>query len=675
MSFQFNNQALGNGAIMPAGGQSAFVPSDPNDFSLFSAGLNDSPLEFNMNKNKTAMPRSADDKDDSSLSPTDKRDRRRVERRDRDRRDTEKSRDDSDSNMSSSQDVIPIQNGSSLGPNMWGGMMGMGYPMVGMNMIMDPNMISMNNYGMMPPMMAPDPNMMTPDPNMLINPVKEIIHCKSCTLFPPNPNAPPPTTRERPPGCRTVFVGGLPENMTEEIIAEVFERCGEITTLRLSKKNFCHIRFVYEASVDAAIFLSGYRIRIGSNSDTPNTGRLHVDYAQARDDQYEWECRQRQLQREQRHRERMEEERLRPPSPPPVVHYTDHEAIAISEKIKQDDTFTKAVLVVITWLERGDCNKRNANNFYSMIQSTNSHVRRLLNEKSQYEEELKKAKEIMKGRMQGILLQFSQIERLFVAACHKKVWDHFTKAQRKNIETWKKLSMEIKNVQLDEPSNDKADDEMDVSDEDEPTKKKHRTDCISEERNNLKDENESLRCQMEAYKNEVEVLKVDYKKELDDKDKQFKMLQQTLQGMQQQLIEAKRKQTEEEAKVKELHAKIKQLETKQSSEKDVITLDDSESNQAESTSTSESTVDVQRLNECDAKLVGIVSAFLNVHPFGAGLDYIWSYVSKLETNIRPSDIELLMNRFPTVFKQELVGIGANIERRWMFNAYNPAPTN
>jgi Ni,Fe-hydrogenase I small subunit len=101
----------------------------------------------------------------------------------------------------------------------------------------------------------------------------------------------------------------------------------------------------------------------------------------------------------------MEEERLRPPSPPPVVHYTDHEAIAISEKIKQDDTFTKAVLVVITWLERGDCTKRNANNFYSMIQSTNSHVRRLLNEKSQYEEELKKAKEIMKGRMQGILLQ------------------------------------------------------------------------------------------------------------------------------------------------------------------------------------------------------------------------------------------------------------------------------
>lgn len=84
--------------------------------------------------------------------------------------------------------------------------LGMGYPVVGMNMIVDPNMMSMNNYGMMTPMMAtPDPTLMPGDPGgVLVNPVKEIIHCKSCTLFPPNPNAPPPMTRERPPGCRTV---------------------------------------------------------------------------------------------------------------------------------------------------------------------------------------------------------------------------------------------------------------------------------------------------------------------------------------------------------------------------------------------------------------------------------------------------------------------------------------
>lgn len=68
---------------------------------------------------------------------------------------------------------------------------------------------------------------------------------------------PPPSTRERPPGCRTVFVGGLPENATDEIIREVFEHCGEITAIRKSKKNFCHIRFSQEFMVDKALYLSG----------------------------------------------------------------------------------------------------------------------------------------------------------------------------------------------------------------------------------------------------------------------------------------------------------------------------------------------------------------------------------------------------------------------------------
>lgn len=70
-----------------------------------------------------------------------------------------------------------------------------------------------------------------------------------------------------------------------------------------------------------------------------------------------------------------------------------------------EETFGKAVQVVITWLERGDCSKRNASVFYSMIQSTNSHIRRLLSEKATHEEELLKAKDLMKARMQSLLLQ------------------------------------------------------------------------------------------------------------------------------------------------------------------------------------------------------------------------------------------------------------------------------
>ncbi|KAF7669590.1 hypothetical protein LDENG_00176750 [Lucifuga dentata] len=87
--------------------------------------------------------------------------------------------------------------------------------------------------------------------------VKEIVHYKSCTLFPPNPNLPPPATRERPPGCKTVFVGSLPENATEQFIMEVFGQCGDIVAIRKSKKSFCHIRFAEEVTVDKALLLSG----------------------------------------------------------------------------------------------------------------------------------------------------------------------------------------------------------------------------------------------------------------------------------------------------------------------------------------------------------------------------------------------------------------------------------
>ena len=65
----------------------------------------------------------------------------------------------------------------------------------------------------------------------------------------------------------------------------------------------------------------------------------------------------------------------------------------------------KATQVLVTWLDRGDCNRRTANNFYSMIQSVNSHTRRLLNEKAAHDQELEDVKLKFKLRHEGILRQ------------------------------------------------------------------------------------------------------------------------------------------------------------------------------------------------------------------------------------------------------------------------------
>lgn len=70
-----------------------------------------------------------------------------------------------------------------------------------------------------------------------------------------------------------------------------------------------------------------------------------------------------------------------------------------------DHKFSEATAVLFTWIDRGEVNRRTANHFYSMIQSANSHVRRLMGEKAQHEEEMERAKETFKNALMAILTQ------------------------------------------------------------------------------------------------------------------------------------------------------------------------------------------------------------------------------------------------------------------------------
>ncbi|XP_078246829.1 ecto-NOX disulfide-thiol exchanger 1 isoform X5 [Pogona vitticeps] len=491
----------------------------------------------------------------------------------------------------------------------------------------DPNLSMMTGITPINPMLSGMGLVPQPPPTE-VPVIKEIIHCKSCTLFPPNPNLPPPSTRERPPGCKTVFVGGLPENATEEIIQEVFDQCGEITAIRKSKKNFCHIRFAEEFMVDKAIYLSGYRMRLGSSTDKKDSGRLHVDFAQARDDFYEWECKQRMLAREERHRRKMEEDRMRPPSPPAIMHYSEHEATLLAEKLKDDSKFSEAITVLLTWIERGEVNRRTANQFYSMVQSANSHVRRLMNEKATHEQEMEQAKENFKNALTGILTQ-----------------------------------------------------------------------SLAAQAYALKEENDSLRWQLDAYRNEVELLKQEKgqlfrTEESLTKDQQLQFLQQTLQGMQQQLLklqeELNNKKSElEQAKEEHMHTQAMLKILQEQLKKNTMELaetnghDESQANEINVLTVPLVNQDREKKSEKrsqplksekEALLIGIISTFLHVHPFGANIEYLWSYMQQLDSKISASEIEMLLMRLPRMFKQEFSGVGATLEKRWKFCAFEGIKT-
>lgn len=215
--------------------------------------------------------------------------------------------------------------------------------------------------------------------------------------------------------------------------------------------------------------------------------------------------------------------------------------------------------------------------------------------------------------------------------------------------------------------------EMDVSDcEEESQRKKARIQADDNEKmQSLKEENDSLRCQLEAYKNEVDLLKSEIKSDIDAKDKQMKMLQQTLKGMQEQLLQSRKQQAQDDQKIKDLIVKLNATKREETRENDIITLDKDDINEERRTPKQLILAsNLVQVTQKDAKLIGLIATFLHIHPFGASVDYLWSYLQKLEPGIKPNEVEVLMQRFPQVFKQELFGIGANMERRWQFSGFS-----
>ncbi|XP_042902687.1 ecto-NOX disulfide-thiol exchanger 2 isoform X1 [Parasteatoda tepidariorum] len=482
--------------------------------------------------------------------------------------------------VSSGMDMIPS---TSAGINPYAAYMPMTGDMYGM----------MGNY-------LPYP-MYPPDNSMMIPPVKETITLSSCVLYPPHPGQ-HFKTRERHPGCKTVFVGGLPEKISEEIVREIFSRCGEISTVRMSKKNFCHVRFIAEAYVDQAMMLLGYRLKIENKDESAYSGRLHVDFAKASDDEYEWECLQRALQREARHRERKEQEALNPPTPPPVVYYSEHEANLLTDKLKSKEHFKSATHVLITWLERGECNKKTFGSFYSMIKCAIFHLQTLFNEKEELEEKMSIAKEQMQQKMTYISLCFNEIYKVFeTIQSLPSSMDIFTKAQRKEIEIMRKKTLMIIKTHSRELVEERVEDEMELSEGEEEEQKSSN---ISENTKGIsKDEVRKLR-------EEVEELRTRYQNAV-EKNATLKIKMESTCNTYAQILQEKKEAIAKQAELSELEKFKEEFVATQG-----LNTASSQSHDVRSSSVDESGNSMSTITQHEMCLIALIATFLNVHPFG-----------------------------------------------------------
>ncbi|KAI3355746.1 hypothetical protein L3Q82_004206 [Scortum barcoo] len=134
-----------------------------------------------------------------------------------------------------------------------------------------------------------------------------------------------------------------------------------------------------------------------------------------------------------------------------------------------------------------------------MIQSANSHVRRLMGEKAQHEEEMERAKETFKNALMSILTQ-----------C--KDTFYFTVRHEGNFLS----SQELRNAHSEEIMGIRREEEMEMSDDDSdesPCKRIRTENGVSDQTQaSLREENDSLRWQLDAYRNEAELLRKEQSK-------------------------------------------------------------------------------------------------------------------------------------------------------------------
>lgn len=230
------------------------------------------------------------------------------------------------------------------------------------------------------------------------------------------------------------------------------------------------------------------------------------------------------------------------------------------------------------------------------------------------------------------------------------------------------------------------DDEMEMSEDERDAQIARKRSKLDND--HLKEENDSLRCQVAAYKSEVDLVKSDLKSDTDIKDQQIKVLQETIRNLQTQLLDNKHKEKENLTKISDLETKLKQANVKElllktkivEAAKTTSSCRDSDVDEAEldaaaqidafsSDSLKPKKKDAPLNGDC-ARVVALVSTFLAVHPFGASIDYIWSYVQRIALNLQQKELEHILNRYDNLFVEEVTGIGAKIERKWKFCGFS-----
>lgn len=188
----------------------------------------------------------------------------------------------------------------------------------------------------------------------------------------------------------------------------------------------------------------------------------------------------------------------------------------------------------------------------------------------------------------------------------------------------------------------------------------------------------------------------------DIKDQQMKVLQETIRNLQTQLLDNSMKERENLSKISDLEKQLKQASVKElllktkilkatknevkqesgaeDSDEDVVCLEDEAAIKLSEEEIATATEPIEpkdegktgeKLSVDEAHLIGLMSTYLVVHPFGATVRTIHEYLQRVLKNVDVNEMNNVLNRHKTIFGE----VDGSDELMWKFIGFDSNQQN
>ncbi|CAL1269023.1 unnamed protein product [Larinioides sclopetarius] len=308
-----------------------------------------------------------------------------------------------------------------------------------------------------------------------------------------------------------------------------------------------------------------------------------------------------------------------------IPRYSEQEAEALAERLSNKETFKEAQQVLITWLQEGQCNEKNAMHFISLIQLCWNHYEKFKTEEKEYLEEAQKAEKNLVNQNWCIQHQLSEIEEIFKVIDTENIWSNFTEDQIKEIHMMRNDILDFKRVILKSSIvvEEGSSGMKNVNNEDVP---------IENISHNLQSHAGSLTYGLNTVNQRSGYLETKCKECVNEFLK--------------------------------LNSELK--ESRKRRKNNSISVEDEKTKNSDVASQ----CNLDQIHQNEMHIISLISIFLYRNPDGVNINSVYSYLSKYIPVTCVAEIENLMRRFPKIF-EESTPVDATQETKWTCISISP----